>query len=258
MLRVLPLLALWVSVARSVSCRFDFPESFVSYDLSSIAAQTWTWTGPYQHTFSFCSTLPGVTCTNGLATSSGSGFSPGTCTISWGSAAKTNATLQYADATGGLSILYSAGNNCPMSPGNTYATVILGTCSSVGGLVIAGHAVDTTGCVTTFRVSSSAFCGTLNRVVVPRALSVAGLVTLIIASGLLVYCAGGAAYKRRVHGARGLESLPNIDFWRAAAAACARAINVMTCGLLFRQAVDDADEYKDLRAAGDLDEPGLI
>lgn len=193
--------------------------------------------------------------------SSAFGNKPNECFISYGLASGAIATLLTEDATGGIRLVYSNGESCPTSPANNYSTVFLAQCGTTAKVLISSRSTDTTGCVITFAVSSAAFCGTMYRpIILPRALSVSSVIILVLLSTLLVYCISGATYKWKKLGARGLEAIPNIDFWRSCVHRLRVAIHFLTCGRVFPDVGNAGiDEYKDLNDDGPIaSEPGII
>jgi len=232
--------------AAPLPCAYAFPDAFVDYDLSGAAAAPLVWTAPNGalfHSLAICALLPAPRCAGGRASSSVYGdVGTAACLQNFGSAAGAGATLLSADAAGGLRLVYDGGDACGAVPFANNTAVVLASCGG-GAPVITDYKGAGGGCVATFSVSGAAFCGRLRTRVLPRALPVGAVVTLALVGAGALYCAGGAAYKRRVLGARGLEALPNIAFWRAAAAA-------VTCGRCGPRA--GGDEYNDLKASEEL------
>ncbi|MES1916707.1 MAG: hypothetical protein MHM6MM_008504 [Cercozoa sp. M6MM] len=66
--------------------------------------------------------------------------------------------------------------------------------------------------ITTYTVVSTIDCGKWK--VRSSGMSGGWVFILILFISTLVYCLAGAAYKAKRHGARGVEAVPNIDFWR--------------------------------------------
>ena len=148
-----------------------------------------------------------------------------------------------------------------MATDSNYSTVLLAACDATQAqnVTIASRSTDSSGCVVTFAVSSAAFCGVLNRpIIIPRALSAYSVIVLVFVNAIILYCTCGAVYKRRTLGARGLESLPNIDFWRSVILKVRVALHFLTCGRFFTDAGTGVDEYKDLMEGPTSEEPGII
>lgn len=234
-------------------CTFTFPEAFVTYDLSSLSAQVAPWTdGTFSAAFSFCQNLPDVYCGSGLVRSASSFGLSGqqTCSQSYGSAASASATLlaRATAVTGGISLLYPTGEQCGPTQGETYSTILNLECAPGAPLTVVSRTLAPSGdgCGVVVELRADAGCGALVRGAPPPRPLNGGIVAFLVVLGLgALYCGGGAVYKRRVLGARGLESLPNIDFWRSAADALRRGVAWVTCGRLGAGA-DEPDDYAGL------------
>ena len=242
------------SALSAFPCSFSFPDAFVAYDLSSLSSQIASWTdGTFSASFSFCQNIPNVYCGSGLVRSSSSFGLSGqeTCSQSYGSSASATATLlaRATAVTGGISLLYPTGEQCGPTQGETYNTILNLECAPGAPLTVVSRSTSPSSpddCEIVVELRADAGCGALVRGAAPPRPLNGGIVAFLVVLGLgALYCGGGALYKRRVLGARGLESLPNIEFWRSAAEVVRKAVAWLTCGRLGAYA-EEPDDYAGL------------
>ena len=229
-------------------CVFAFGDG-LSYDLSALAdysSQARTPKGapffanntgnagdPLLYAFAFCSDLVySVRC----GPSASFSLSPGLgCVRNFGRSgpATTLAAPLTERRTDGLSLTYSGGASaCGGQFGQAATTTFHIACAALaagggggGGaaaaqlLAVDSLAVTDNNCRLTYELRSPAGCGIVTPTV-SDPVRIAALVFAAVVGAFALYLAGGIAYKRRVFGARGLEAVPHIDFWRRCYGAC--------------------------------------
>jgi hypothetical protein len=224
-------------------CVFAF-DGGLSYDLSSLAdyssqarspkglpflANNSDATDPLTYAFAFCSDLNyGVRC--GLSASFSLRAGVG-CVRNFGTSAPATAAAAPLTErrTDGLSLTYGGGTSaCGGQFGQGATTTFHIACASLAGaaggaaaqlVAVDSLAVADNNCRLTYELRSPAGCGLVTPTVSDPVRTFA-LVFAGVIGALALYLAGGIAYKRRALGARGLEAVPHIDFWRRCWSAC--------------------------------------
>jgi hypothetical protein len=176
--------------------------------------------------FSFCSTLD-FYCDAPVSTSSFLKDSvTGYCFKNFGSYMQTTWRSKGSDPRLGIELTYSGKGLVLGTCGDLYSstsTVFDISCSPQLGalLVVDSLSVSEDGCKATYSIRSPAGCGLVStRIIYP--LRIGWIVFISIICIISVYIVFGILYKRYRYGARGIESIPNIQFWRTIFSCCGR------------------------------------
>ena len=217
---------------RAQACRWTNQYNGLTFDLGALATpaprllgNTSSSAGYY---LGFCADFSRF-CSGGYSSS----FvvnAQGRCVRSYGAASDTQfKPLLESDPSAGVVVTYPSGDRCPYFPlTDAYTVVSLACVPGDPSLLPQGAAtlfVDSVvedfssgACLLSVSARSPAACGfVVTTVVTP--LGVGWIVFLAATALVALYLGAGVAYKRHRYGARGLESLPNIDFWRRVHAA---------------------------------------
>lgn len=239
-----PTILLLVAAARSVSsallasslplsgldplgpCVFTNAEVGWTWDLSPLAGARHSWTdGGSDYAFTLCAALPTACVGRRASAAQLDPLSPNRagCLASLGAADSAEAVPFAPNATAGFALTYFGGAACGPPPG-AYATRFALSCDAAlarGALAVDSVSPpDAGGCVLEVTARSAAACPT-RYIPVVRGLGAGWLALAVAAACGALYCGAGAAYKRAKRGARGLESIPHIDTWRACMRTCA-------------------------------------
>lgn len=226
-------------------CVFSF-DGGLSYDLSALAdyssqarvpkgapffANSSAAADPLAYAFAFCTDLTySVRCGPSASFSLPKGGVG--CVRSFGRSAPATAVAAPLTErrTDGLSLTYGGGTSaCGGQFGQGAVTTFHIACASLAGaaggaaaqlVAVDSLAVTDNNCRLTYELRSPAGCGIVTPTVSDPVRTFA-LVFAGVVGALALYLAGGIAYKRRVFGARGLEAVPHIAFWRRCYSACA-------------------------------------
>jgi hypothetical protein len=209
------------------------------YDLSPLAATPFFTYSEAAQSFRFalCADVAGTTCGGGAPSSSFAFSANIPCFKSYGRAMNATWRPLGEDPAAGIALTYGGGPVCGQFGAPTYTTWQLACDKTVPAGSLAGLALDKSvdGCSLTYSARTASACGSPH-VTVLSSLG-AGWIGLLSALGAAgVYLGAGVAYNRRVHGASGIEAIPNIDTWRKVgrtlAAGGAAAAGFLTCGRL--------------------------
>jgi hypothetical protein len=230
--------------AAPAPCVFSF-EGGLSYDLSALAeyssqarlppgppffANSSVASDPLAYAFAFCSDLTySVRCGPSASFSLPKGGAG--CVRSFGRSLPATAVAAPLTErrTDGLSLTYGGGTRCGGQFGQGATTTFHIACASLAGaaggaaaqlVAVDSLAVAADNCGLTYELRSPAGCGIVTPTVSDPVRTFA-LVFAGVVGALALYLAGGIAYKRQVFGARGLEAVPHIAFWRRCWSACA-------------------------------------
>ena len=240
----------------SSSCVFISPSDGWTYDLSALAqppaapyyaSNTGDKSDPQTYGFNFCGDLDSRFGCVPAPTASFSATAKG-CSRNFGTTTATTWRPLAADPAAGITLVYSGGSSCgsqfPTISSTTFNIACSAPLPAGAPLVVDALLVSSDGCSLTYSLRSPSGCVSITtRIVNP--LGVGWILVLCVLGLLFIYCAGGVAYKRRTFGARGLESLPNIDMWRRLLALLAASAAAARDALLCRRRGDYA------RAEGD-------
>lgn len=154
-----------------------------------------------------------------------------------------DASLYSTDPTAGMVLTYRGIEPCGQFAGSMYTTTFTLLCDRTAGaspLTIVGFNDDE--CSLQYTIRSPAACP------VPKLQTVSPLgggwiafiVIVVLAAAYLV---GGVVYKRAAYGATGIESVPNIDTWRAVkrTLCCENRRGAGSSALYGHAALEDAD-----------------
>ena len=118
-----------------------------------------------------------------------------------------------ADPSLGVSVTYKGGTPCDSISSNVArSSTFEFVCDPEGAQNVATKItlVPSTTCTKTVRIETKNACAVVPPVVSPGAVAVIILLTLGV-----VYLFGGMLFKNKMYGTSGMESIPNIDFWRS-------------------------------------------
>lgn len=131
--------------------------------------------------------------------------------------------IDSAEPERGVRIAFTGGSPCPTGGSPSRSTYELRCAKSAGATTVTVEADPVQQCSYTFVFSTKAACPDVPGTSAGTYAVVIFLITAI------VYCGFGALYKWRVKGTSGLESVPNIDFWRAALKYVTAGVNLCLC-----------------------------
>lgn len=207
----------------SAQCAFEFPDAFVRYDLTPFAGRVYQWNdapNPFTYKWQFCDFMSGYFCGAAMDRTSSmrAASATGVCLQSLGRAINASARPLGADPSAGIALTYSGGALCGASGEPQYTTFEIACAPAItdpAHVVISGVAQSEDGCGVIVSLQASVGCGAVMTRVV-QSLGVGWIVFASVLSAASLYFGVGALYKRRAYGARGLEAIPHIDFFRAA------------------------------------------
>lgn len=237
-----------------IPCTFSFADAYIAFDLSSLKGAPFSYSdgsGLFTYSFQFCGLLDKYYC--GTSPTSSFRALDGACQQDFGRA--NNATAALLGEGKGLRLTYRSASVCPSGPSpEQYYTTFDLTCdpTAVGpnnfNITSRSDPVDGYGCGVIFEAVTAAACGKL---IATRPLGVGWIVFCTVLAIVVTYIVGGIAYKRRAFGARGLESLPNVAFWRA-------VFHAITCERFNLNAAVVVESDTDYAALGTEDRVALI
>lgn len=115
--------------------------------------------------------------------------------------------------TAGLVVSYADGDACPTATG-VKRTVALSFKCMAGATTLVSATVDSS-CHYALMFTSSGACGTTLTPPTPSTPLGGGAIFVIVCVVVIfLYISVGVVYKTRTRGTSGMESIPNIDFWR--------------------------------------------
>jgi hypothetical protein len=221
----------------STPCIFKSDIDGVTFDLTSLVQKdTFGRTIPFLTNktdfpsgifgFSFCSTLD-FYCDAPVSTSSFWKDGAGRCLKNYGSYMQTTWRSKGSDPTLGIELTYSGKGlelgTCGDSIRST-STVFDISCSPQLGTSLVVDSLSLSAddlCTATYSIRSPAGCGLVStRIIYP--LGIGWIVFITIICIISFYIVFGILYKRYRYGARGIESIPNIQFWRSIFSCCGR------------------------------------
>ena len=186
------------------------------YDLSALAAKPYfDYQEPAQtFRFAFCHTVDGFYC-SGDTTSSFALGSPSPCFRSYGKALNATWRPLSEDPTQGISLTYSGGLACNEFGLTRYTILNIACDNSVANNMVAIDYLDKSGdgCGITYTMRSSAGCGTVH-ITILQSLGLGWIIFISFMVLFTLYIGIGIIYKRKKYGTSGIESIPNITFWR--------------------------------------------
>ncbi|KAL1116650.1 hypothetical protein AAG570_005122 [Ranatra chinensis] len=125
-----------------------------------------------------------------------------------------NATDISGDDTGDWVLLvYSDGDAIKegFCNGSSWRTMIFIKCTTKNDVKLELLDESAVGCFAMFRLKTSAVCPYPE---VPPGLSKGAVILVLLLTALICYMLVGVAYRRLVAGAKGLEQIPNYQFWK--------------------------------------------
>ncbi len=205
------------------------------YDLSGLASKPYfDFTEPAQtFRFAFCKTVDGFLC-SGDTTSSFAIGSSSPCFRSYGKAINATWRPVFEDPTQGVSLTYSGGLACNEFGLSRYTIFNIGCDKTVPDNMVMVDNLDKSGdgCGITYTMRSSAGCGTVH-VTILQSLGLGWIIFLSFIGSTTIYLGIGIMYNRRKYGKSGIESIPNINFWRQLGSVLYIGINgfigILTC-----------------------------
>ena len=136
----------------------------------------------------------------------------GKCINSFGNASSVRASLLGSSPQSGVRVRYQGGPPCGQNHVAPSTTIDV-KCDKSKSAEVTSFAVSDDECGITFEVSSKSGCPEIQSVLAK--LSAGSIFLILFAVFITVYLTAGILYKRAVHGASGMESIPNVDTWRA-------------------------------------------
>jgi len=205
----------------------------VNYDISSLtsttdfAAQDVNWaSNKYMYYLNPCGVANGnaLKCIQGLATfcqvqGAGTGAANlGTCTTPPGGpqpAAPTWELINPSKPAVGVRVIYANGDPCGSGNPPKKTGIINFYCDpSVGRGVVNGTVAESPTCTYSMNVITSHVCPGGAGGGGSKGLSGGWVFIIILIVCVFVYIVAGCVYQRKKKGASGVESFPNIEFWR--------------------------------------------
>lgn len=161
--------------------------------------------GEFNFVMNFCGNAVTSTCTGNVCQYDSDGNLVAQIGSWTDSPSPVWALLDPDDGNGGVTLTHTNGDYCDA----TRTTIVDFLCDSSQ--------------TTTFIVSEPSMCSyeiefktpLVCPLGVPSSLTGGGIFLIILSSATFVYLAGGCYYKKSKKGTTGMESMPNIDFWRA-------------------------------------------
>lgn len=222
------------------------PPTALASPLATRAGQAFTYTvsGAQKYLFSFCGNLTNNPCQNGVVAASiqlpPSGVG---CLHAMGILPNADASLYSTDPTAGMVLTYRGIEPCGQFAGSMYTTTFTLLCDRTAGaspLTIVGFNDDECSLQYTIRTPAACPVPKLETVNPLGGGWIAFIVIVVLAAAYLV---GGVVYKRAAYGATGIESVPNIDTWRAVkrTLCCENRRGAGSSALYGHAALEDAD-----------------
>ena len=233
-----------------LQCIFKSDVDGVSFDLTQLMNKDTfgrsipyfynTSASPYCYGFGFCSNLD-------YYCSSSSSFSRDCasvqCVKNYGSYTQSSWRSLGVDPSQGIEITYSGNGLSLGSCGSqllSTQTVFAISCApqlSVP-LVVDSLTLSGDGCTATYSIRSPAGCGIVSTTII-YPLGVGWIVFISVICLISAYLGFGMMYNRYRYGSKGLESVPNISFWRNLFSCCGR-------GQYAKAGIDVDAEYADI------------
>ena len=209
------------------------------------------------YSFQFCGALsPSIasgSCVTDPASSSVSLY-PGGCLQAYGSSEIATAT----PSKDGLVLKYTGKDQCAGKEGEPYYTQVNLRCDpqvTAGTVVFDNLVPSDTGCGLIYSGSSPAGCGA-DITVVLHPIGIVASVLTGLGAFMVLYFVLGTLWNRKTKGARGLEAVPHISFFRA--------VYRLTCDKFCRSicggkalSLEEREAYEELRA-GEEETPYFI
>jgi len=231
-------------------CIFKSDVDGVTFDLNSlINKDTLGRSIPFLYNFSGSTSCYGFSfCSNlDFYCSSSSSFARDCtslrCLKNFGSYSQASWRSKGVDPSQGIEITYDGKGLSLGTCGSQFEstrTVFDISCSPQLGapLVVDSLSISDDGCIATYSIRSPAGCGLVStRIIYP--LGVGWIAFISVICLISAYLCFGMMYNRYRYGAKGLESIPNINFWRRLFSCCGR-------GQYAKAGADLDGEYADI------------